>query len=255
MNLDPRPKLRTLNALLTCATHAAATAASHPFGELSRLEVDQRFFSWSRKLFDDARVHLVVEGREHLEGLPAAVFMSNHRSLFDIPAMALAVEPRTLRMLAKRELFRIPVWGRAMARGEMLPLSRTDRATAIRDLELARAKMATGLNVWIAPEGTRSRDGRLGPFKKGGFMLAMQAGVPIVPVAIAGTEAVVPRGTWDLYLGRTVVVRFGQPLQPGQASPERRDELMAEVRTAMEALLARAETRRDLPIDAAPAGR
>jgi 1-acyl-sn-glycerol-3-phosphate acyltransferase len=244
MDLNLLPKLRTARALWTCASRAVATASAHPFGELPRAEADGRFFEWSRALFDDAQVRLEVVGREHLEGLPAAVFMSNHRSLFDIPAMALAVEPRTLRMLAKRELFRIPVWGYAMARAEMLPVSRTDRSTAIRDLELARAKMASGVSVWIAPEGTRSRDGRLGAFKKGGFVMALQAGVPIVPVAIAGTEAVVPRKTWDLYLGRAVVVRFGPPIDAGAYAPDRRDSLMTDVRSAMEALLGAAEARR-----------
>src|SRR4029079_5554001 len=87
-----------------------------------------------------------------------------------------AALPGSIRMLTKKELFRVPIWGRGLAAGEFVSLDRSQRQQAIRDLGAARDKMADGVILWVAPEGTRSKDGRLGSFKKGGFLLALENG-------------------------------------------------------------------------------
>ena len=138
--------------------------------------------------------------------------MSNHQSLYDVPVMFQALQ-RRIRMVAKAELFKIPGWGRAMRLAGMVEVDRGDRAQAIRSLEAARAALAAGTNIWIAPEGTRGPGGTsLLPFKKGGFYLASGAGARILPVAIVGTSQVLAAHGRTVKPGMTVQVRVQPPI-------------------------------------------
>src|SRR5690606_30789925 len=119
------------------------------------------------------------------------VLMSNHRSYYDIPTVFRAV-PGRVRMVAKKELFRVPIFGPAMLASGFVKVDRERRESAIASLRESQRLLESGTRVWIAPEGTRSRDGRLGPFKSGGFHLALSAGVPILPMALEGTEKILP---------------------------------------------------------------
>jgi 1-acyl-sn-glycerol-3-phosphate acyltransferase len=93
-----------------------------------------------------------------------------------------------LRMITKAELFRVPIWGGAMRESGFIAIDRSNRQRAVESLEIAKRSLASGVHIWIAPEGTRSRSGELLPFKKGGFALSLEAGLPILPVAIKGTR-------------------------------------------------------------------
>jgi len=191
---------------------------------------DERLRWWSARLlsFVDLRVR-VIDG--HNASLPAdrpVILMSNHSSLYDIPILFTAL-PGSIRMLTKKELFRVPIWGRGLAAGEFVSIDRKDREQAIRDLAVARDKMADGIVLWVAPEGTRSRDGRLGPFKKGGFMLALETGAMIVPIGIRGSRDVLPAKSLQFELGRAVEVQVGKPIDAAAYRYGDRDELMAEV--------------------------
>jgi len=216
-----------------------ASAASR----LSRAEANVHFWRWSRSLCELGGVDLRVEGKDALDPARGWLFMSNHRSYWDIPAIGSGLEPIPLRMVAKRDLFKVPLWGPAMRKAEILPLDRADRQAAIRDLDVAADKLKSGLSVWIAPEGTRSRDGAIGRFKKGGFMLALKTGIPIVPVGVAGSERIAPVDRFELRSGGVVAVVVGDPIDVTTyaGSEEGRDRLMEEVRTAMTRLVARAE--------------
>jgi 1-acyl-sn-glycerol-3-phosphate acyltransferase len=132
-------------------------------------------------------------------------------------------------MLTKKELFRVPIWGRGLAAGEFVSIDRYDREQAFRDLAAARDKMASGIVLWVAPEGTRSRDGRLGSFKKGGFMLALETGATIVPIGIRGARDVLPAKTLRFELDREAEVRIGRPIDASTYTIATRDALMAEV--------------------------
>src|SRR3989442_2626656 len=123
-----------------------------------------------------------------------SVYMANHQSLFDIPALVLAM-PSDFRMVAKRELLLIPIFGWALWLAGFIFIDRSDREKAIRKLERTVRTIRPGRSVVVFAEWTRSPDGRLLPFKKGGFILALQAGVPIVPVAIPGGRGVLPKGS------------------------------------------------------------
>ena len=131
-------------------------------------------------------------GTERIRPGTSYVFLSTHQSYMDIPAM-LGYLPAQLRIAAKKVLFRIPFMGWHLTRAGHIPIDRSSSAQAIASMQRAAAYLHDGICAFIFPEGTRSRDGVLQPFKKGGFKLAIQAGVPIIPVTIIGSRQVLPR--------------------------------------------------------------
>lgn len=231
---------RAVATTLGASVRVLATAATGPF---PRETASAHFWRWTDSLCRLGGVDLRVEGKERLDPARGWLFLSNHRSYWDIPVIGTALAPIPLRMVAKRELFRVPLWGPAMRKAEILPLDRSNRHTAIRDLDAAATKLQGGLSVWIAPEGGRTRDGTLRRFKKGGFMLALKTGTPIVPVGVAGTERIAPVDRFEVLAGGIVAVVVGEPIDvtPFAGSDEGRDRLMDEVRAAMLLLVARAE--------------
>src|SRR5688572_7441235 len=150
---------------------------------------DRRLEEWARRLVKAARIDLVVEGREHLATDEAFVMMSNHQSHFDIVVL-FHVLKRRVRMVAKKELYRVPIFAGAMRVAGFIEIDRSDRHQAVAALSGAKDAIAAGTSIWIAPEGTRSETGRLGPFKKGGFHLALTAEARILPITIDGTRKV-----------------------------------------------------------------
>jgi 1-acyl-sn-glycerol-3-phosphate acyltransferase len=186
---------------------------------------------WSGWILESLDIPLEVTGRERLEPGRTYVLMSNHQSVFDIFALFRAFD-RPFRMVAKRTLFWIPILGWSMWMCGFIPIDRSDRESAIRSLDRAARKIRSGISVLLFPEGTRSRDGTLHPFKKGGFMLALKAGVPVVPVVVLGTDRIMEKGS--LEVGRAeVTVRIGEPIATAGRNPKERDRLMEEVRRAM----------------------
>ena len=170
----------------------------------------------------------IKPGRPH-------IIMANHRSYFDIPLSFVSL-PGSIRMLAKKELFKVPIWGQGMKAAEFISIDRHDLDQALKDLAEARQIMQSGVVLWVAPEGTRSRTGRLGDFKKGGFMLALQTGAIIIPVGIQGSETILPPDTFDFVLGRKIEVNIGEPIDASLYNIEQRDALMQNVRHAIEGL-------------------
>jgi len=199
---------------------------SGAFGRYDRHQADDQARQFARDVLRHADVDLHIEGGAHLPPDRPFVYMSNHQSLFDIPVMWAALPAQTLRFVAKTELFSTPLWGRAMREGEIIEIDRSNRSQAIDSLKQAADLIHTGVSVWIAPEGHRSDTGKLGPLKKGGFHLAKDANVPIVPVAINGTINVLPPHELKVRQGRKVEVLIGDPIPT-----EGRDvaELMADI--------------------------
>jgi 1-acyl-sn-glycerol-3-phosphate acyltransferase len=151
---------------------------------------------------------------DRLPPLPAGplIFASNHASALDIWVL-LEKLPRTVRFIAKRELFRIPVFGWYMRLGGHIAVDRKNHVQAVQSLHDAAAMVRAGTSLIVFPEGTRSRDGRVQPFKKGPFALALEARVPIVPVAVSGSAEVTPRGLVAVWPG-TIHVAVGEPIDP-----------------------------------------
>ncbi len=154
------------------------------------------------------------------------IFAASHESALDLFAVVAAV-PRTVRFLAKRELFRIPIFGWYLSLGGHVEVDRRDHQRAVASLAAAAERVRGGLSLIVFPEGTRSLDRRVHPFKKGPFVIACQAGVPVVPVAVSGSGAVTPKKHIEVHPG-VIHVSIGAAVHPAQVAG--RDELLIEVR-------------------------
>jgi len=180
--------------------------------------------------FYAAGIRVVVEGRENVPAGQACIFMANHVSNLDPPGLIPRIPGRTAGF-AKRSVFNIPVFGYCMKLGEFIPVDRTGIASRAQEtVAAARRVLEKGIHVTTFVEGTRSEDGRLLPFKKGTFYLAMQTGAPCIPVSVHGTEALMAKGSFAIKPGTARFV-FHAPIYPQNF--ETREQLMAAVRTAI----------------------
>jgi 1-acyl-sn-glycerol-3-phosphate acyltransferase len=170
------------------------------------------------------RVH--VQG---LENIPPGVciFASNHVSNID-PVALIPEIPRRISLLAKKEVFRIPILSIALRQAKLIPVDREDKEAALGSVDLAVEYLKQGLSFCVYPEGTRSRDGRLKPFKKGTFVMAIAAGVPVVPISLSGTQHLLRKGDWTIHPG-DVTIRFGTAVEASQYTMERRGEMLGRV--------------------------
>ena len=181
-------------------------------GRLDRSSVDERARWFGRRVIELLDVDLHTEGAERVPPGRAYVYMSNHQSHLDIPMLYATLPSPTIRMLGKKELFRIPLWGQGLRAAEFIEVDRSNHARAVQSIEHAARLIRDGVSIYLAPEGTRSRDGSIGKLKKGGFHLAHATGVPIVPVAIRGTIDILPRGARAMKTGQRVDVTIGAPV-------------------------------------------
>lgn len=190
-------------------------------------------------------VRVRVTGRENIpQGV--CLFVANHTSNVDPPAVVGAI-PGRVALLGKKEVFRIPILSRALLLADFLPVDRGQRAAAIATAEKAVANLKRGVSYLVFPEGTRSHDGRLRPFKKGTFVMAIQAGVPVVPVALAGAHRLMRKGSSALSPG-VVDVRFLPAIDAAPYGEQQRNEL----RTRVHAAIAAALPADQQPVEAAP---
>jgi 1-acyl-sn-glycerol-3-phosphate acyltransferase len=211
------------------------TVIQSALGTLTTPTCDARLDSWSAALVRYAKIELDVSGLEHAPLDEAFVVMSNHRSHYDIPVLFQALRPRRLRMVAKAELFRVPIWAGAMRAAGFVEVNRSNRIAAMRSLERAREAIKSGTSIWIAPEGTRGTGAELGPFKKGGFHLAAGADARILPVTVLGTERVLPARGTHVTDGQRIRVRVLPPIDPKvHAGDPHMKGLIAAVRARIE---------------------
>lgn len=201
-------------AALETAYISVPTILDGLLGRIDPRACDRRLDRWSRRLLDRARVEVLVSGRGHIVPGENYVVMSNHQSHYDIPVLYQALG-LPLRMVAKRELFEIPVMGAAMRYSGFIEVDRGRHKQAVESLNRARTRIAADkTSVWIAPEGTRSRDGKLGPFKRGGFVLALETGLRILPVTLVGSRDVLRVREARVNRGKRVRVVVSEPLDP-----------------------------------------
>jgi 1-acyl-sn-glycerol-3-phosphate acyltransferase len=205
---------------------------------------------WSRAVLWVGGVNVKVEWRGKLEPDQPYVIMANHQSSVDIWALFVAL-PLCIRMIAKKQLSRIPLFGWAMSAGRFIFIDRVNAIAARRSIEEAKNRIRGGQTVVLFPEGTRSRDGKLGAFKKGGFHLAIDAGVPILPVALKGTRETMPRGSLLLRAGRVQAI-VGTPIPTAGLSETDRHKLLEQVRGCIAEMLG--ETLGPVPERALAAG-
>lgn len=181
-------------------------------------------------------VEVRVEGIENIRLDQPQIIASNHQSWYDVFVLA-ALIPKQYRFVAKQELKKIPLFGRAWVAAGHVSVDRSDRKQAIQSLErFGKVIREDKSSIVIFPEGTRSITGELQPFKKGAFMLALHTHVDIVPVAITGSRAVLKKGDWRVHRG-TIIVRVGQPIPTAGFTHANRDELIDLVRSRMQELM------------------
>jgi len=183
-----------------------------------------------------AGIRTRVSGGEHLQPGQAVVFCSNHQSNIDPPILFQALHPR-LHILFKRELTKLPLLGRAFQIGGFVPIDRSSREHSMAAIEQAAASLRSGNSFLTFPEGTRSRTGALLPFKRGPFLMALKAQVPVVPVAIQGGTASMKKGS-PIVRPTTVSVRIGAPVETRGMDLADREKLADEIRARVEQLLA-----------------
>ena len=183
---------------------------------------------WGRAWLAGIGCRVKVNGLSNLEAGKPYVFACNHSSALDIPVLFRAL-PSNFRWIAKAELFRIPLFGKAMRAAGYIPMDRSNRRASMQSLADASARIKAGASVVIFPEGTRSQDGKLGEFKSGGFLLALKAEQPVVPTLISGANEVLPPKMIWMRPGH-IEVNIGTPLPVAQLDIKQRDQLAVTVR-------------------------
>ena len=189
------------------------------------------FGAWNGVRLTGVRVKTI--GLDSLDPARTYIFMSNHVSNLD-PPITIPLIPKRTSVMVKKELFSVPILGRAMRMGSLVPVDRGNRDAGIESVKAAKEVVQQGLNMTIYIEGKRSFDGKLLPFKKGPFYLAMECGVPVVPITITGTNFVMPKGRFTIKPG-IVTVNFHPPIEPKDFGG--RESLMEKVRAAIESVL------------------
>jgi 1-acyl-sn-glycerol-3-phosphate acyltransferase len=190
---------------------------------------------WARTCLRVAGVRVSVSGVEAIPRDRPFIGMANHASAFDILALFAGL-PVQFRWMAKEELFQIPLFGLVMRRSGYIPVDRSDRKKSLLSMAEAVRRIASGVSVMVFPEGTRSPDGTLLPFKKGGFILALQAQVPILPVTLVGTNGIMSKDGWRINSG-AVHLHISSPIETRGLGVDARETLMQQTAASITAAL------------------
>jgi 1-acyl-sn-glycerol-3-phosphate acyltransferase len=190
---------------------------------------------WARVILRVCGIKVRVKGQENTDPKVPLIYMTNHQSYFDIFAL-LAYVPVDFKFIVKQELMRIPIFGFSMRRAGYIGIEREDPRKSIRSINEAVEKIRNGASVVIFPEGTRSVDGRLQSFKRGGFSLALKSGCDIVPVAISNSYRIVPKGSlkinkgsFDIHIGRPISVKGYNRKNVRQLMDRVRDAILSQM--------------------------
>lgn len=197
------------------------TRSPKPLHFLSRI--------WCRLIVWSCGIKIFVEGLEHLEPNRSYVMISNHLSNFDIWC-TIAALPVEIRFVAKKELLKIPFFGQALAVSDHIVIDRQNSEEAISTINAATAKSEAGMCILFYAEGTRSQDGTVNPFKRGGVTLALRTQLPIVPLSISGTRKFLPKRSLVIRPGGAVKIVLAKPIPTVGRSLDERDELNTHVR-------------------------
>ncbi len=207
--------------------------------QINRSWVDKALSLWINKLLQLVGVECSVYNPHRTQPIPgkATIIMCNHSSMYDIPLSYKAFPDNSMRMLAKKELSKIPFLGKGMQAAEFPFVDRRNRKQALEDLAYAQQLMESGIIIWIAPEGTRSKDGALGAFKKGAFVTAIQAQATIIPIGIRGASSILPARTMQFNLNQKAEVHIGAAIDAAEYSLDRKDELIKQVHKIIHELI------------------
>lgn len=201
------------------------------FGRGRLVDILSRF--WARVVLFTFGIKVTVEGRDNIDPKTPYVFISNHQSSMDIPVCVASI-PSSIRMLAKKELFRVPFFGWGIWAGGFIKIDRQNREKAIESLDRAAERLKKeNISPLVYAEGTRSPDGKIHPFKKGGFVLAINSGRQIVPVTIKGSNKIMPKNSYIIKPGH-VHIHIGKPVDTSEFDFDSRDALVKIVQDVIE---------------------
>jgi 1-acyl-sn-glycerol-3-phosphate acyltransferase len=190
---------------------------------------------WARILLRAAGIDLRSERMETIDRKQRYILVANHYSYFDIPVIIAAV-PQPIRFMAKISLFKIPIFGWALARAGFIPIDRKNRRTAVKSFDLAAERIRKGNTIVVFPEEGRSRNREMRPFQRGGFLLALKSELPILPLAIDGTYDVFRVGAKRI-TPATVTIKVGEPIATGGRSVREKEQLAEQSRKQIETML------------------
>ena len=190
---------------------------------------------WSAELMDIAGIKLEVFGRSNIDKNETYIFVSNHSDLFDIPILHCAIE-NDFRIIYKKELEKVPIFGKGLERSPYIGVVRENPQKAMKSVENAIKSAGEGRSVLVFPEGTRTKTGAVGQFKRGGFMIAARAGKPVVPVAVKGTYGISTSSKFAIK-GADVKVMIGEPIYQSSHNSQEEKKLMIEVKERIEKML------------------
>lgn len=212
---------------------------SVPQHTLSTALTDQHLHNWAKRLIAVAKVKVKIDNPFNvtLKKGERYIIMCNHTSLFDIPLSFMAFPNETIRMLAKKELTRIPIFNRTMKKTRTPIINRHNREQAIKDMAATKSLMDEGMHLWMAPEGTRSKTGQLQDFKKGGFITAIQTQANIVPLAIKNADKIYQRDIKRFNINEQVELVIGEPIASIGYTLDDKETLRLEAHKALQALL------------------
>ncbi|HEX7705587.1 MAG TPA: lysophospholipid acyltransferase family protein [Thermoanaerobaculia bacterium] len=191
--------------------------------------------TWARSLVRAAGIDLHISGLDRIDVTQRYVLVANHYSYLDIPCI-MAIVPQPIRFMAKVSLFKIPIFGWALARAGFIPIDRKNRRTAVKSFDLAAQRIRAGNTIVIFPEEGRTHERTMKPFQRGAFLLALKSEQTIVPIAIDGTYDVFPANRWRVTPGR-VTVKVGHPIETAGLTLRDKDRLLQESRTQIESML------------------
>ena len=224
----------SLLTLTTALMNRSEAAKQHV-----RPKIDRIIYRWGTSLVKAVRLRWTLEGDLEAEAQPGrrVIIVANHSSAYDIPLIFAAL-PGSIRMISKKELFKIPLLSRAMKTAEILSIDRQNRQQAIKDLSIAKDKMESGIRICMFPEGTRSSDGKLYPLKKGAIRLAIDTNALIIPVAIEDIYKVLPNKKWlQMRLNQSVTVKVGKAIDCRDFEVADRNELTELVYNSLYSML------------------
>lgn len=208
-------------------------------GTSSRIWVDNTLQLWVKRVLRLVDVNCHVINPHQIMPIPGqpTIVMCNHSSLYDIPLSLLAFPRHSLRMLAKKEMASLPLMAKGMKAAEFPFIDRKNRHQAIKDLEHVQKLLESGIVMWIAPEGTRSKTGKLQPFKKGAFITAIKSNATIIPIGIRGAFDILPAKSHRVQLHQHAEVHIGKPIDASKYTLDNKEMLIEDVYQSMKQLV------------------
>ncbi len=200
----------------------------------SRANNDKIIRQFAYYILKPLKINLIYKNWQVIQDITPnkpIILMSNHSSLYDIPLILHSIPKNiSIRMLAKKELLKYPIFGKGMLKLEFPVVDRKNTTQARKDLEHTKKLMQSGIVLWAAPEGTRSNNGELLPFKKGIFIMAIEIGATIIPITIKGANKVLPANSYNYSINQIVELKAGTPLDTSKYTLADRDQIMSIIR-------------------------